>query len=280
MKGVSRALHLAADYRLWSPNPDELFSTNVEGTRIVMSEAFRSGVERIVHTSSVATLKPSADGAPADKSARLSEDEAIGAYKKSKIAAERLVEAMAAEGRPVVIVNPTAPIGPGDLRPTPTGRFVMNAAAGRMPGFVDTGLNVVHVDDVAFGHLLALERGRIGERYILGGGNVSLIEILAAAAREGGRPPPRIRIPRGLVLPVAFAAEAIAHVTGREPFVTRDGLRMSKARMFFTSAKAERELGFTARPWQEAVADAVRWFRDAGYLDAGARMPALSAQGE
>jgi dihydroflavonol-4-reductase len=165
-----------------------------------------------------------------------------------------------------VIVNPSTPIGPRDVRPTPTGRIIVAAASGRMPGFVDTGLNLVHVDDVAAGHVAALERGKIGDQYILGGENVLLADMLRAIALIVGRRPPRISLPRGPLYPLAVAAEMIATVTGREPLLTLDGLRMSRQRMFFSSAKAERELGFRARPYVEALRDAVDWFRGAGYL--------------
>ena len=180
--------------------------------------------------------------------------------------AEQLVEKMVAQGLPADIVNPSTPIGPRDVKPTPTGRMIFEAAAGRMPAFVDTGLNMVHVDDVAAGHIAALTRGRTGERYILGGQNASLSEILAEVARQTGRRPPRIKIPRGAIYPLAYAAEAVAQRTGREPFVTVDGLRMSKKRMFFTAAKAERELGYKARPYAEGIRDAIAWFRQAGRL--------------
>ena len=277
MAGIRYVLHLAADYRLWARRPDEIFANNVEGTRVVMQEARRAGVVRVVHTSSVATLRLRADGAAADESVPLSLAEGIGAYKRGKIAAERLVEAMvAADSLPAVIVNPSTPIGPRDLRPTPTGRIVVEAACGRMPGFVDTGLNLVHVDDVADGHIAALKRGAIGERYILGGENVPLADMLAEIARLTGRRPPRLRIPRAAVFPVAYVAEAAARFTGREPFVSLDGLRMSAHRMFFTAAKAERDLGFRARPYQQALSDAVAWFRAAGYLD-GKRTPYVRA---
>jgi dihydroflavonol-4-reductase len=168
---------------------------------------------------------------------------------------------------PAVIVNPSTPIGPGDVRPTPTGRIIVEAAAGRMPAFIDTGLNLVHVDDVAAGHLAALQKGRIGERYILGGQNVLLGDMLRDIAHVVGRTPPRLRLPRQLIFPIAYGAEAIAHFTGREPFVTTTGLRLAKDRMFFSSAKAERELGYSARPYGEAIADAIAWFRHNGYLD-------------
>lgn len=264
--GARYVFHVAADYRLWAPDPDEIVRTNVEGTRVVMEAAAEAGTERVVYTSSVATLKPCDDGKPADETRPLSESEAIGAYKKSKVAAELLVEAMVKDGLPAVIVNPSAPIGPRDRRPTPTGRLIIEAASGRIPAFVDTGLNLVHVDDVATGHLLALRHGRIGERYILGGENMTLAELLARIARLVGRTPPRISLPRWPIYPIAYAAEALARITKREPFVTVDGLRMSEYLMYFTSAKAERELGYKPRRAEEGIRDAIRWFREAGYL--------------
>lgn len=264
--GARYVFHVAADYRLWAPDPEEIMRANVEGTRVVMEAAAAAGAERIVYTSSVATLKPFPDGKPADEARPLSEDEAIGAYKKSKVAAERLVEAMVKDGLPAVIVNPSAPIGPRDRRPTPTGRLIVEAASGRIPAFVDTGLNLVHVDDVAAGHLLAARKGRIGERYILGGEDMTLAELLARIARLVGRTPPRISLPRWPIYPIAFAAEATARLTGREPFVTVDGLRMSEYLMYFTSAKAERELGYKPRPAEDGIRDAIDWFRAAGYL--------------
>ncbi len=267
MSGMRYLFHVAADYRLWARDSTEIVTNNVTGTRVMMEEALRAGVERVVYTSSVATLAVKTDGTSVDETAPLDEQKAIGAYKRSKVAAERLVERMIAEqGLPAVIVNPSTPIGPRDVKPTPTGRIVVEAATGRIPGFVDTGLNLVHVDDVAAGHLAALRRGKIGERYILGGHNVQFAEMLAAIAGLVGRRPPRMRVPRPAIVPLAVTAEAIARFTGREPFVTLDGLRMSKYRMFFTTHKAERELGVTARPFTDALADAIRWFRDAGYL--------------
>jgi dihydroflavonol-4-reductase len=265
-EGTRYVFHVAADYRLWAPDPDEIMRANVEGTRVVMEAAAAAGIERIVYTSSVATLKPRDDGKPADETRPLTENEAIGAYKKSKVAAERLVLAMVNDGLPAVIVNPSAPIGPRDRRPTPTGRLIVEAASGRIPAFVDTGLNIVHVDDVAAGHLVALRKGEIGERYVLGGENMTLAELLARIARLVGRRPPRISLPRWPLYPVAYAAEAIARFTKREPLATVDGLRMSEYLMYFTSAKAERELGYRPRPAEEAITDAVDWFRDAGYL--------------
>jgi dihydroflavonol-4-reductase len=268
MAGVHYVFHVAADYRLWARDPREIFAANVDGTRIVMQEAKRADVERVVYTSSVATLNLPADGSPADETVPLSVQEGIGPYKRSKIAAERLVEAMiASDALPAVIVNPSTPIGPRDVKPTPTGRIIVEAARGRVPGFLDTGLNLVHVDDVADGHLAALKRGKIGERYILGGENVLLADMLGEIARMVGRRPPRWRIPRAVVMPIAYAAEATARLTGREPFTTLDGIRMAEHHMFFTAAKAERELGFRPRPYRAALEDAVNWFRAAGYLD-------------
>ena len=268
MHGIRYVFHVAADYRLWARNRSEIFAANVGGTRNVMQEALRAGVERVVYTSSVATLGWRQVGVPGDETVPLSEAEGIGAYKRSKIAAERLVEAMvAADKLPAIIVNPSTPIGPRDVRPTPTGRIIVEAARGRMPGFLDTGLNLVHVDDVAEGHLAALRRGAVGERYILGGEDILLADMLADIARIVGRRSPRFPIPRSVAVSVAYAAEATAWFTGREPFVTLDGIRMAKHRMFFTAAKAERNLGFRARPYREALEDAIRWFRQAGYLD-------------
>jgi dihydroflavonol-4-reductase len=265
-KGARYVFHVAADYRLWAPDPEEILRANVGGTRSVMEAAREEGAERIVYTSSVATLKLHEDGTPADETRPLSESEAIGAYKKSKVAAERLVERMVGEGFPAVIVNPSTPIGPRDIKPTPTGRIIVEAGSGRMPAYIDAGLNIVHVDDVAAGHLAALRHGKIGERYILGGENMTLADMLGriAACSEGN--PPLFRVPREAVYPIAYAAEMIARFTGKEPFATVDGVRMAKHKMYFTSAKAERELGYRARPANEAIRDAVQWFRRAGML--------------
>jgi dihydroflavonol-4-reductase len=266
LRGVRYLVHAAADYRLWAPSLDDIIRTNVEGTRIVMEEAARAEVERIVHTSSVATFDPRRDG-PADESRPLPLSEAVGAYKRSKIMAERLVGDMVTSFRlPAVIVNPSTPIGPRDVRPTPTGQIIVQAASGRMPAFVDTGLNFVHVDDVAAGHLAALRHGRVGERYILGGENVALRTLLADIAEVVGRRPPRVRLPRAAVYPVALGAELVARMTGRTPFATRDGLRMSRHHMYFVDAKARRDLGYVSRPYRQGVVDAIAWFGQAGYL--------------
>ncbi len=265
--GCTGLYHVAADYRLWVPEPATIYRANVEGTKALMRAAAEAGVARIVYTSSVAVLGLHADGAPADETTPATLDDMIGPYKRSKFLAEQAVTEMAAEGLPVVIVNPSTPIGPRDVKPTPTGRMVVEAAAGRMPAFVDTGLNLVHVDDVAAGHLLAFEHGQIGARYILGGEDMSLRDILAEIAALAGRKPPRVQLPHGLILPFAFAAEGIARLTGREPFATVDGIRMARKKMYFTSAKAAEALGYRPRPAAEALRDAVAWFRANGYLD-------------
>jgi len=265
--GVRYVFHVAADYRLWARDRSEIFASNVEGTRNLMEAVLSAGVERVIHTSSVATIAVQPDGTAADESRPLREEQGIGVYKRSKIAAERLVEAMVAErGLPAVIVNPSTPIGPRDVKPTPTGRIIVEAAKGRIPAFIDTGLNLVHVDDVASGHLAALRHGRIGERYILGGQDVLFSQMLRDIAGLVGRRAANVRLPWRALIPVAFVAEAVANVTGREPFATRDGVHMAKHRMFFASGKAERELGYRSRLYTEGIDDAVRWFRNSGYL--------------
>jgi dihydroflavonol-4-reductase len=264
MDGARWAFHVAADYRLWARDPGELARANVAGTAVVMDAARAAGVERLVYTSSVATLRPGR--APVDESAALADGEGVGAYKKSKVAAERLVERRCADGLPVIIVQPSTPIGPRDIKPTPTGRIIVEAAIGRIPAFVDTGLNLAHVDDVAAGHVLAMEKGKVGERYILGGQNASLRQLLGEIAGLTGRRAPILGLPRRPLYPLAFASEAMARLSGREPFLTRDALEMASHHMFFDSAKAERELGYSARPYTEGLAEALAWFRQHGYV--------------
>ncbi|MDN0076227.1 NAD-dependent epimerase/dehydratase family protein [Crenobacter sp. SG2303] len=267
LSGVRYLFHVAADYRLWAPNPEDIVRTNTAGTEVVMQAALRCGVEHVVYTSSVATLRVAGATAPVTEEATMDAGEAIGAYKRSKVLAERLVEHMVTEsGLPAVIVNPSTPIGPRDVRPTPTGRIILEAASGKMPAFVDTGLNLAHVDDVAEGHFLALERGNIGERYILGGQDVSLQQMLQDIAALTGRRAPTVQLPRWPLYPLAHIAEAIARLTRREPFITVDGLDMSRYRMFFSSEKAHRMLGYQPRAYQEGLRDALAWFREAGYL--------------
>jgi dihydroflavonol-4-reductase len=267
LEGCGALYHVAADYRLWVRDESQMMKANVDGTRSLMLAALERGIARVVYTSSVATLGIASEGGVADETTPSKLADMIGPYKRSKFMAEEVVRGLVAErGLPAVIVNPSTPIGPRDVKPTPTGRMIVEAASGRMPAFVDTGLNIVHVDDVAAGHLLAEEKGAIGERYILGGENLTLAEILRRIALLTGRKPPSVSIPIPAIWPIALGAEAWARFSGKEPFVTCDGLRMARKKMFFSSAKAERLLGYRARPAQEALADAVAWFRAAGMV--------------
>jgi dihydroflavonol-4-reductase len=262
LKGARYLFHVAADYRLWARDPREIERNNLQGAKATMGAALKAGVERVVYTSSVAALKPGGD-----ETQRHTEQSVIGAYKRSKLVAEREVERLVAEEKlPAVIVAPSTPVGPRDIKPTPTGRILIEAATGRMPAFVDTGLNLVHVDDVAQGHLLALDKGRIGENYILGGEDVALHALLGDIAFLSGRRAPSIKLPRAPLFPLAYAAEAMARLTGKEPFLTADALRMSRYRMFFSSDKARVELGYTARPYREGIRDGLAWFEENGYL--------------
>jgi dihydroflavonol-4-reductase len=267
LAGCSDVFHVAADYRLWVRDPRPMYRTNVDGSVNVLEAAAGAGAARMVYTSSVAVLGLNSDGRPADEHTPVGLEQMIGHYKRSKFLAERAVRQRATElGFPLITVNPSTPIGPGDVKPTPTGRIIVDAAAGRMPAYVDTGLNLVHVDDVATGHLLALRQGRPGERYILGGRDFSLREILTIVASVAGRKPPSIRLPRWPIYPVAWISEAVAALTGRETQVQREGLWMAAKKMYFSSRKAEQELGYRWRPPEEAIADAVAWFKRHGYI--------------
>jgi len=264
LKGCRSLYHAAADYRLWAKDPAELYETNVTATRNLLLSASEAGVDRIVYTSSVATLGRDPSGRPADERTPVTIDDMTGHYKRSTFLAEEDVKSLVRDKRlPVVIVNPSTIIGPRDIRPTPTGRMVEEAARGKIPAFVDTGLNVVHVDDVATGHVQAYEHGQVGERYVLGGEDMMLRDILGEIAVLVGRSPPRFRLPRGAVLPIAHAAELIARLRGSrtEPLLTVDGLKMSKTFMFFSSEKARKDIGYSPRPAREALADAVRWLQ-------------------
>jgi len=258
--------HLAADYRFGVSDPRQLYRTNVEGTRNLLNAAGRMRVVRIVYTSSVATIGLPADGSPGSETTPVALADMIGHYKRSKFLAEQLVREFATAGAPVVIVNPSTPIGPGDVKPTPTGRMVLDAARGRTPAYVDTGLNVVHVDDVAAGHLRAWERGRVGERYILGGENLTLHEILTQISELVGRKPPFIRLPHAALLPVAYVSEALARLLRHDSRVTVEEVRMARKHMYFSSDKASRELGYGSRAPGAAFEDAIAWFRQQGYL--------------
>jgi dihydroflavonol-4-reductase len=258
--------HAAADYRLWVPDPQSMYQANVEGTRNLLEAAWRAGVKRIVYTSSVACIGLPADGSVGTEDTPVSLKSMVGHYKRSKFLAEQAALEAAERGVPVVIVNPAAPVGPRDLKPTPTGQIVLDAALGRTPAYVDTGLNIVHVDDVAAGHVLAFHYGRVGERYILGGENLPLRDILVEITALAGRSPPRLKLPHGVVLPIAYLAEGFARLSGRSTRVTVDSVRMARKRMYFSSEKAMRELGYSYRPARLAFADALEWFRAEGYL--------------
>ena len=267
LDGCNFLFHVAADYRLWVPNPENMYRTNVDGTVNIMKAALEKGIKRIVYTSSVATLGLNPDGSPSNEDTPSSLSDMIGHYKRSKFLAEEKVREMVKKyGLPAVIVNPSTPIGPGDIKPTPTGRIIIEAASGRMPAYVDTGLNIVHVDDVAEGHILALEKGRIGERYILGGENLTLRELLEKISKFTGRPSPKIRISPDIILPLAYLVEALARITKKEPFMTVDGVKMSKKKMFFSIEKAKRELGYMPRPVDKAIKDSIDWFKKKGYI--------------
>jgi dihydroflavonol-4-reductase len=244
-----------------------MYRTNVDGSAALIRAAAKAGIGRAVYTSSVAVLGTDKSGRPADEDTPVTLDDMIGHYKRSKYLAEEAVSAAAAEtGLPVVTVNPSTPIGPRDIKPTPTGRTIVMAATGKMPAYVDTGLNLVHVDDCAAGHLLAFDKGKPGQRYILGGEDFSLAKMQAEIARMSGQKPATISLPVGPLYPLALVMELIARFTGREPMLIRDTLRMAKKHMFFSSAKAQRDLGYRARPAVEGLSDAVSWFREAGYL--------------
>lgn len=265
--GCRYLVHVAADYRFWVPDPDAMLRANIDGTVAILRAARQAGVERIVHCSSVAALGLIGDGSVADETTPAHEADFVGVYKRSKFLGERAVlDLVRQEGVPAVIVNPAAPVGPRDIKPTPTGKMILDAAAGRVPAYIDTGLNIVHVDDVAEGHALALERGRIGERYVLGGENLLLKDILALVADVAGSRPPFMQLPEAAVWPVALLMEVVAKVTGIPPMMTRNHLKMARKKMFYSSAKAIAELGYHPRPVRQAVEDAVAWFRANGRL--------------
>jgi dihydroflavonol-4-reductase len=259
--GCRYVIHLAADYRIWVPNSTQMLKTNVEGTAAVMRAAKAAGVERIVHCSSVAALGVTPDGSPADEDTPVEVKKIAGSYKRSKYLGEQAVrQLIREENLPAIIVNPAAPVGMRDIKPTPTGRMIVDAANGKIPAYMNTGLNLVRVDDVALGHVLALERGRIGEGYILGGENLSLLEILTMVTQEAGRKPPRFKVSPTMMWPVAWVDEKLARMFKMQPRVTRDHLRMARHKMYFSSEKAIRELGYAPRPVRPAIKEAVAWF--------------------
>lgn len=266
LAGVDTLYHVAADYRLWARDPEDLYRANAGGTENILAAAAQAGVSRVVHTSSVAALGLTPDGSPGDETTPVERARIIGHYKKSKYDAERVAEKWAARGLPVVIVNPSTPIGEGDIKPTPTGQMIVDFLNRRLPAYVDTGLNLVDVRDVAQGHLAAAERGRVGERYILGNRNMTLREILETLARLTGLPAPRVRLPHWIPLTAAAVTTGLARATGRPPRISLESVRMSTHRMFFDAAKAVGELGLPQTPVEEALSRAVAWFREKGYV--------------
>ena len=268
VRGVDVVFHVAADYRLWARHPEELHRVNVGGTRAVLEAAGEAGVSRVVYTSTVGALGIPADGTPGTEETPVALRAMIGPYKASKFLAEQVALGFAHQGLPVVVVNPSAPVGPWDVKPTPTGQMVVDFLAGKMVATLDTGLNLVHVRDVARGHLLAAERGKIGEKYILGNRNLSLAEIGALLSQTTGIRPPRARIPYWVAWCAALSMEAAARVTGRPPKVPLTAVRMARKRMYFSPAKAVRELGLPQTDVREALGDAAEWFRAHGYVNA------------
>jgi len=266
--GCDNLFHVAADYRLWIPDPHIMYDINVKGTEALILAAAETGMKRIIYTSSVATLGLKRDGTPANEETSSSLETMTGHYKRSKFLAEHAVKKLTDEHKlPLVIVNPSTPIGPRDIRPTPTGRIVLDTLCGRMPAYSDVGLNVVHVDDVAQGHILAYKHGKPGERYILGGENMTLLQILQTIDGITGKKTKRLYLPLKLMLPVAWMMEKIAMITDIEPRATVDSIRMAKTRMFYSSEKAMRELGYQFRPAIEAIKDAVIWYQENGYCN-------------
>jgi dihydroflavonol-4-reductase len=266
VEGAEAVYHCAADYRLYVEDPAAMYRANVEGTRNVLRAAAEAGARRVVYTSTVGALGLHPGGEPADEGTAGRLGQMVGHYKRSKFLAERVAEEWAIRGLPVVIVNPSAPVGERDIKPTATGKMILDFLKGRIPAYVETGLNLVDVRDVAAGHILAMERGRPGEKYILGHRNMSLKEILGALAAIAGRPAPRIRVPHWLPLAVAAMDTGLARLRGGKPRYELDAVRLSRKMMFFDSGKAVRELGFPQTPVEEALARAVAWFRERGYV--------------
>jgi len=266
MAGCEAVFHVAADYRLWARNPEEIYETNVGGTINVLRAALQNRVERVVYTSSVGALGLRRDGKPADEAIPVCLDDMVGHYKRSKFMAEREAERFLGQGLPIVMVHPSTPVGPGDHKPTPTGKIIVDFLNGRMPAFLNTGLNVIHVSDVAQGHLLALERGRVGEKYILGNQNLTLAEIFALLEKVSGIPAPRFRLPYHPILCLGYLFETLSRITGREPLVPYEGVKMARKFMYFDASKAVCELGLSQTPVELALAEAVAWFRDHGYV--------------
>jgi dihydroflavonol-4-reductase len=278
VRGIGTVFHVAADYRLWAADPSALFRANVDGTRHLLQASANAGVGRVVYTSTVGALGIPRDGTPGTEETPVTLDDMVGPYKRSKFLAEQVAVEFARKGLPVVIVNPSAPIGPWDVKPTPTGQMIVDALHGRLFATVDTGLNLVHVRDVARGHILAGDKGRVGEKYLLGhaGGNLSLAAIGHLIAAVSGCRAPRVRIPYAVAWCAAACSEGLARLTGGVPKVPLDAVRMARKRMYFDPAKAVRELGLPQTDVRDAVRDSVEWFFQHGYVRLGAmtRIPA------
>ena len=266
LRGCETLYHAAAHYSLWTPQRDEVYAINVDGTVHVLQAALDLGVQKVVYTSSVATIALPADGSPGDETMPLPLAHAVGHYKRSKILAEQRAMALCEQGLPLVVVHPSAPVGPWDIKPTPTGKICVDFLRRKMPAYLDTGLNLVDVRDVARGHLLAAQRGTIGERYILGHRNMSLREILQLLAAVSGLPAPRFRIPYGVAMAAGYVSEGVAAITKKPPAVPVVGVRLARHPMYFTAQKAVRELGLPQSPIEDALRDAVQWFRERGYV--------------
>jgi len=258
--------HCAADYRFYAADPRELYDSNVEGTRNVMRAAARAGASKVVYTSSVGALGLHEDGSPADETAPVSLDDMVGHYKRSKYLAERVAEQWAAKGLPVVIVNPSAPVGDGDLKPTATGKMILDFLNRKVPAYVDTGLNLVDVRDVALGHILAAEKGKVGEKYILGNRDMILEQIFQALSQITDLPAPKVKLPHWIPLTFAAIDTGLSKMMKREPGVPLEAVRLSRHRMFFDASKAVRELGLPQTPVEVPLRRAVEWFRDNGYV--------------
>jgi dihydroflavonol-4-reductase len=266
LNGCDMLYHVAAMYALWARDPQEIYDSNVTGTINILEAAGQAGVQKIVYTSSVATIGLPKDGTPGTEEVPLAPEDMVSDYKRSKYLAEQEVLKYAQRGLPVVIVNPSFPVGAWDVKPTPSGQIIVNFLRGKIPAYVDTGLNVVDVEDVALGHVLAAERGRIGERYILGHTNLTLPELFQLLAQVSGMNAPRIRIPYGFAYLSACVSELVARtITHKPPFATLAGVKLSRKRMFFDSSKAVQELGLPQTPAIEALSKAVQWFRAHGY---------------
>lgn len=266
LSGARRVYHVAADYRLWAKNPQEIYQSNVDGTRNLLAAARTAGVSRFIYTSTVGTIAVPVPAGIPDETTPARLDQMIGHYKRSKFLAEQEAMRAAREGMPVVIVNPTTPVGPGDWKPTPTGQLILDFLSGKTPAYVDTGLNIVGVEDVAKGHWLAAERGRLGERYLLGAENLTLREIFDALAKTSGRSAPRWKIPYPLALGAGYVNAAFSAITGQPPRVPLEGVRMARHKMFADCSKAVRELGFHPGSASEALCRAAQWYLENGYV--------------